>query len=384
VRNQVEKYLNKLLAHGLIDAREDCALYGLDDEISTNLDRVPGEVERLFEILSISSLVHARPGRDLWRIITALCDESLLLITPRDSESLTFIHDIPVVDTFDPDQIACALNRRKGCIVRDSGIVTLGSVSVEQAFIVLSSICFACFVKYFSDILNTICEFSPEIRPEHAHFEQALELLDGFRPPSGINDLPARIPDTEEGIVHAMDITGKLMVSRRLVDSFFGNISCLKGDDLYISQTGSSLDELPGYIDRVPLDGSSTCDLTSSSELMAHLRIYELTGHRLIIHGHPKFSVIMSMFGGELPFGQRRSVGGIPVVSGEVGAGRRGLMHTLPEALVEGHAAIVSGHGTFLSDAASFSNAFERLSAIEHRCYETYFETLRKNGIEVP
>ncbi|MDT8273440.1 MAG: class II aldolase/adducin family protein, partial [Desulfomonilia bacterium] len=335
-------------------------------------------------ILSISSLVHARPGRDLWRIITALCDESLLLITPRDSESLTFIHDIPVVDTFDPDQIACALNRRKGCIVRDSGLVTVGSVSVEQAFIVLSSICFACFVKFFSDLVNGLGGFGSSSRPDRARIEVALELLGGFRPPTGINDLPAWIPDTEEGIVHAMDITGKLMVTRRLVDSFFGNISCLKGNDLYISQTGSSLDELPGYIDRVPLDGSSTCDLTSSSELMAHLRIYELTSGRVIIHGHPKFSVIMSMVGGELPFGQRRSVAGIPVVSGEVGAGRRGLMHTLPEAMVERGAAIVSGHGTFCSNAASFSNAFETLSDIEHRCYEAFFEELRIKGIEVP
>ncbi|MCK7471005.1 MAG: hypothetical protein MZU95_09615 [Desulfomicrobium escambiense] len=47
---------------------------------------------------------------------------------------------------------------------------------------------------------------------------------------------------------------------------------------IYISQTGSSLDELQGRIDCTTMDGSSTCEITSSSELCAHVRIYELTG----------------------------------------------------------------------------------------------------------
>ncbi|MGC9323652.1 MAG: class II aldolase/adducin family protein [Desulfomonilia bacterium] len=384
MQEQVDKYLAKLMDHGLVDDYHHCAVYGLDDEIYTNRESIPAEVNRLFELLSINSLVHARPSHDLWRIITLLIDEFPVLITPRDSESLTFIHDIPVVETFDPQQIACALNRRKGCIVRDSGIVTTGTVSVEQSFIAFSSICFACFVKVFSDLLNGVYGYGSRAWPPAARIDAMLELLGRQRPFSGPNTLPAEIPSTEGGIVHAMDVTGKLMVSRRLVDSFFGNISCRSGEDIYISQTGSSLDELPGCIDRVPLDGSSTCDLTSSSELMAHIRIYELTGDRVIIHGHPKFSVIMSMFGQELEFGHRRSVRDIPVVSGEVGAGRHGLMHTLPEAMKERHGAIVSGHGTFCSSVLSFQEAFDLLSSIELMCFEAYQEELLAAGIQVP
>jgi ribulose-5-phosphate 4-epimerase/fuculose-1-phosphate aldolase len=154
------------------------------------------------------------------------------------------------------------------------------------------------------------------------------------------------------------------------------NFAIRKDSLIYISQTGSSLDELPGRIDRVPLDGSSTCELTSSSELWAHVKIYELTGDTAILHGHPRFPVILSMAGGPLQFGDTRTLGDVPVVTGEVGAGRHGLVHTLPQAMQAGHAAIVYGHGIFASSATSFHRAFERLSSIERMCFEKYKESL--------
>ena len=119
-------------------------------------------------------------------------------------------------------------------------------------------------------------------------------------PPAPSNPLSGKTPMDEAGIIRAMDEAGKATVAAGLVDSFFGNISFRKDSLIYISQTGSSLDELPGRIDCVPLDGSSTCEITSSSELWAHVKIYELTGDRVILHGHPRFSVIMSMAGGPL------------------------------------------------------------------------------------
>ena len=109
-----------------------------------------------------------------------------------------------------------------------------------------------------------------------------------LNPPAFSNPLSGKTPIDEAGIIKAMDDAGKATVAARLVDSFFGNISFRKDSLLYISQTGSSLDELPGRIDCVPLDGSSTCELTSSSELSAHVKIYELTGDTAILHGHPR------------------------------------------------------------------------------------------------
>ena len=381
MKEQVDKYLSKLMAHGLIDSLDAAGLYGLDDEIYTNKNSPGTEVKALFDLLNINSLIIARPEKTLWSIIRELIDDNPPLICPCDCESLTFIHDIPVVDSLDVHKIARALSVRKGCIIRDTGIITTGTVSLEQAFVSMSSICFATFVKYFTDIINSLYGFDSAPRPNPARLDSALKFLSRAAPKTVSNPLPKKTGHTESEIVDAMDAAGKVVVSTRLVDSFFGNISYRHDNLIYISQTGSSLDELPGCIDCVPLDGSSTCDLTSSSELMAHIKTYELTGDTAILHGHPKFSVIMSMFGSPLSFDDTRFIEDVPVVAGEVGAGRHGLMHTLPGAMHQHHKAIVYGHGTFTSCRKSFHNAFENLLSIEQLCFESYKKRLRETGI---
>jgi ribulose-5-phosphate 4-epimerase/fuculose-1-phosphate aldolase len=381
MQEQVEKYLSKLISHGLVENNEYAGLYGLDDRIYTNREIVPPEVRSLFDLLNINSLIIARPEPNLFSLIQDLICENHQLICPCDCESLTFIHDIPIIDSLDVHQVAAALNRRKGCIVKDTGIITTGMVSLEQAFISFSSFCFACFVKYFSDILNGLYGFCNTPRPETWKLDSMLEILSHLAPRSVDVSLSREVPSTQEQIIHAMDAAGKAIVSTRLVDSFFGNISYRHGNMVYISQTGSSLDELPGCIDCVPMDGSSTCDLTSSSELMAHVRTYELTRDSAILHGHPKFSVIMSMFGEPLDFEDIRFIENVPVVSGEVGAGRHGLMHTLPPVMQKHNGAIVYGHGTFTRSAESFHDAFETLYSIEHLCFNAYRKAILDAGI---
>lgn len=376
MQDQVNKYLNKLLDHGLINSPADAQLYGLDDEIYTNNDSIPHEVRALFDDLTINSLLIARPDPLRWAIISELALANPGLISPKDTESLTFIHDIPVIESFDPGLVACALNSRKGCIVKGLGIITTGTVSLEQAFVVMSSICFSCFVKFFTDILLGLQGLEGNAPPSARQIDACKGFLLQLTPPAPSNPLSRKTPTGEADIIKAMDTAGKATVAAGLVDSFFGNISFRKDSLIYISQTGSSLDELSGRIDCVPLDGSSTCELTSSSELWAHVKIYELTGDTAILHGHPRFSVIMSMAGGHLQFGQTRILGHVPVVAGEVGAGRHGLVHTLPQAMQAGHAAIVHGHGVFASSATSFHKAFERLSSIERMCFEKYKEAL--------
>lgn len=378
---QVDKYLRKMLCHGLIDNEDEAGLYSLDDEIYTNRDCINAEVQTLFHLLNINSLIIARPETLRWSLITDLIAQCPSVICPLDCESITFIHDIPVVETFDVHRIAHDLNRRKGCIVADTGIITTGTVSLEQAFISFSSICFATFVKYFADALNGVYGYCGAERPNSSRIDAVWTNLLHTEPRALPNVLSRQAPDSEAQIIQAMDEAGKAVVAAGLVDSFFGNISFRKDDTIYISQTGSSLDELPGYIDRVAADGSSTCELTSSSELVAHVRTYELTGDTAILHGHPRFSVIMSMFGPVLGFEETRFINDVPVVAGEVGAGRYGLMHTLPPAMKNSHAAVVYGHGTFTSCTGSFHDAFERISSIEHMCYRAYSEALAASGM---
>lgn len=376
MHEQIARYLGKLQRHGLIEGPGDAALYGLDDKILTNKSRVPGHVRELFARLNINSLIIARPGPLFRYVIGHLCLREPELICPCDCESLTFIHDIPVVESLDPCRTAQALSRRKGCIAGGELLVATGTVSLEQAFTSLSSILFATFVKFFTDALNGLHGCGEAV--PRGMLDALPGLLARAAPRSSVEPLPERVPEGEDEILQAMDQAGRAVVNARLVDSFFGNISYRDEGVVYISQTGSSLDELPGHIDRVPLDGSSTCGITSSSELPAHVKTYELTGDNAILHGHPRFSVIMSMFEGPLPFGGRRSIGGVPVVSGEVGAGARGLVHTLPEAMRESHGAIVSGHGAFASCRGSFREAFTRLMDMESLCYRTCCSLVRE------
>jgi ribulose-5-phosphate 4-epimerase/fuculose-1-phosphate aldolase len=176
---------------------------------------------------------------------------------------------------------------------------------------------------------------------------------------------------------------GRYTVERGLVDSFFGNISCRSDDFIYISQTASSLDELAGCIDPVPFTNSSTTGITASSELAAHRRIYETCDARVILHGHPKFAVVMSMLCEEKDCpvtdcwkdcDRVRIMGGTPVVAGEIGAG--GLAKRVPPVIGGPGRALVYGHGVFTIGRRDFEEAFLAMLEVENWCRSEYFRRL--------
>ena len=167
------------------------------------------------------------------------------------------------------------------------------------------------------------------------------------------------------------------------MDSFFGNISCKSGGVIYISQTAASLDALDGCIDPVPTDNSSTFGITASSELLAHRRIYEHSGAAAILHGHPKFAVVMSMECTErnCPItdcwkecDRVRFLGDTPVVAGEIGAG--GLAKRVPPVIAGPRKAVVYGHGVFTVGARGFGDAFRAMVEVENWCRDAYFRAL--------
>jgi ribulose-5-phosphate 4-epimerase/fuculose-1-phosphate aldolase len=205
--------------------------------------------------------------------------------------------------------------------------------------------------------------------------------------PSTFNGPLAQGPfTTEVQVLGAMDEAGKRTVEQRLVDSYFGNISYRLNEVLYISQTGSSLDRVPGCIDPCALDGSSCAAMTASSELSAHLGILERTSHRAILHGHPRFAVIMSMdcevkgcTPGDACYRtcpHPRSVAGIPIVPGEVGTGPYGLCNTVPPAMPGNDGVIVYGHGLFCTAENDFNASLAHLTSIENACRDAYFERI--------
>ncbi len=326
--------------------------------------------------LDCTAVIAAKPRYPFSCFLLQHAPHDISALVPNDSESRSFLHDIPLVRKKNDseaflDDICKVLSKRKGCIVEGTGIICHGSLTIEQAYISWSSIHHATTIKYFEDLLK-----SGQISPEEIELLEKYQA-DTFRP---FNlepfEISHTVPTKNEEIIEEIIKTGKATVRLGLVDSFFGNISCITNDALYISKTSARLDELSGQIDAVRFDGSSTAGITASSELPAHLAIAKSTGCRVILHGHPRFSVIMSFF--SVP-GEHEGIDlidSIPVVDGEGGAG--GIAKTLPIAfcLTGARAIIVRGHGVFSISDTGFEETLAVLAQVELFCRERYFSLL--------
>lgn len=376
----IGKYTQKLIAAGYAEA--GAPLMGaVDADLLWNRDDPAQPVlEEVFSGLSIQSLLFCRPAEPYRTVIDFLAREADGTIFPEDTETRTFFHDLPVAAGFAAPEIIAALKERKCVIIPGRGVVTFGTVSPEQAFITFCSVCFAAFVKFFADFLTEIRRGKAD-PVRDATFRRAVALLD----PPGAAAPPLRKGPfcSAEAVLAAMEEAGRQTVACRLVDSYFGNISLLAGKVLYISQTGSSLDELQGCIDAVPLDGSSCTGITASSEFSAHRQIVLYTGRQTVLHGHPRFSVILSLDCDRrecpergfchLRCPEKRFAGEIPIVPGEIGTGPNGLCRTVPPALQEQPGVIVHGHGVFTAGGEDFNGAFGTLFAIENASRKEYF-----------
>jgi ribulose-5-phosphate 4-epimerase/fuculose-1-phosphate aldolase len=383
MRDQIAKYSGRLLSdRSAVPGR--IAFAAQDDVLLTDGDpelaRLAGEI---LSSLSCLGMVAARPSLPFADFLVRRAPAGESRIVPRDTETRTFLHDIPFLrrEELGGDaaaRIARLLGNRKGVIAEGLGIFANGPVTVEHAYINYSSVFHAVFVKYLLDVLA-----------EGFLLPGEKEAFEGFRRdwlhPVSAEGLPFRSGPLEDPgeILAEVAAVGRHTVQRGLVDSFFGNISCRAGDVVYISQTAASLDELPGRIDPVPMDNSSTTGITASSELLAHRRIYEASGARTILHGHPKFAVAMSMLCEEKDCAVKdcwkdcdrvRLLGDAPVVAGEIGAG--GLAKRVPPVIALPRKAVVYGHGVFTLGQTDFAEAFRAMVALENWCREEYFRRL--------
>jgi hypothetical protein len=68
-----------------------------------------------------------------------------------------------------------------------------------------------------------------------------------------------------------------------------------------------------------------------------------------------------------------RFIWDVPVVPGEVGTGPRGLVNTLPPAMIGRRGVIVYGHGLFAVGREDFRESFATLLSVENFCREEYF-----------
>ena len=397
----INKYADKLVQAKLGNKAgpSQPLIGGLDDTLVWN--RKADEIrvlEDVFKGLNINSLVFLRPNEPYGSLINFLAGNALTsngLIQPKDCETRTFLHDLPVINEFCPDKIIQVLKKRKSVIIapeknndhfKGPAIIAHGTVSPEQGFVTISSVCFASFIKFFTDYLQAL-QTGFATADAHHLFDSIIPYVKPIQ-----KDLPQFIPSPfpdEETVYSAIIEAGRKTIEFELVDSYFGNVSCYWNETLYISQTGSCLDELSGCIDPVPQNGSTSAGLTASSELSAHLETISRTGCKTILHGHPKFSVILSMdcdpvekaacnFREQchIKCPKKRFVGSTPIVPGEVGTGPFGLCNTLPLALELTNSAIVYGHGLFTTGKENFSDAFQTMLEVENLCRSNYFEKI--------
>jgi ribulose-5-phosphate 4-epimerase/fuculose-1-phosphate aldolase len=396
----INKYLDKLEAQGLAK-KEDVIFLAVDAELYSNRP-LSGDalvLKQVFDLMNIGSILFASPSepyRSIMQEIIRSDRECLELkkIVPMDCETRTFFHDIPVIDDFDPKAIAAALSNRKSAIIKNCGIITYGAFTPEQAYISFSSACFSTFVKYFYDSLIYFDSCAQKGTPLDKEYLRVFDKIVRQSKISVLSRAPvilrSELPGNDDEVIEIMAEAGRAIVAQRLVDSQFGNISYVYLGRIFISQTGSSLDELEGCIDIVPLDGSSSIGITASSELSAHKNIYLRSGCNAILHAHPKFSVIMSMYCKEEGCDrsmchkickQKREIMRTPIVPGEIGTGPTGLMNTVPPAMMEGRGAIVYGHGVFAADKDTYQKPFDMLVQIEDNSFREYFGTV-KNLLE--
>ncbi len=385
----IDRYEKKLIEQGLVESSQ-LLMAEIETEMTWNRDDPKSAIlADVFDHMNISSLCFSPPAEP-FRTMVDFLSSGADTITLKDNETRLFLHDMPVIRQFSTEQIVAQLKRRKSVIVDGHGIVTYGTVSPEQTFVVYSSVLFSCFVKFFADFLEHSLDGTVSDE-EMAAFKRVMENL----APSPQIDLTFKKAPfaSENDVYEAVSEVGKPVVNYGFVDSVMGNISYLYNDILYISQTGSFLDELEGYIDPCPVDNSSCTGITASSELPAHMLIVTDTPNRAILHGHPKFSVIMSLvcdrkdceFDGQchIKCPDQRYVKDIPIVSGETGTGPNALCNTVPKALKDHRGTIVYGHGVFTAGKDDFNEPFNNLIDIEKLCRAEYFEQLRKAGIEV-
>ena len=401
MHDQIGKYTRKLLRDRTA-VPESLRFYRLDDIVSANRhDEWLPLFTEVFHRLDITALLFARLTLPFADLLVERAGPGTDRLVPKDSETRVFLHDIPFIRKKEwkgvskadlTTMIVRCLKERKAAIIQGLGVVSTGGVTVEQAYIGFSTIFHTTFVKYLLDVLTDGFKLSNE-KMIFEGFKQtgnrSPDLSDlTFTPgpleagtDSGLSPHPSPLPQgARELIYEEICRVGRYTVEKGYVDSFFGNISYFDGKTIYISQTTSSLDELEGFIDPVPVDGSSTAGLSASSELPTHRAIYLDSAYRAVLHGHPRFSIILSMLCDEKNCrikdcnrlcDRARSVCGVPIVAGETGAG--GMARSVPAAMKDRGVCIVYGHGIFSAGERDFQDAFMNMADVENKCREEYF-----------
>jgi ribulose-5-phosphate 4-epimerase/fuculose-1-phosphate aldolase len=251
-----------------------------------------GALEPLLAHGQAGAVLHARPAQPYASVLDYLAAHADSgVIRPDDAESRVFLKDLPVAAGLEAGALLSALESRKCVIVPGHGIVASGADAAE-AYVNFSAACFSGFVKFFFDALCAARAGKVTDSLAAAFFRACKHLP----PPAVFGGGLMKGPFAAGSQVRsAICEAGREVVKRGLVDACFGNISYRLGDTLYISASGSFLDELDNAVVAISLKDGTESGSNPSSELPAHREIAVSTNFQAVLHGHPLFSMILSM-----------------------------------------------------------------------------------------
>lgn len=185
------------------------------------------------------------------------------------------------------------------------------------------------------------------------------------------------------------DSVGKILFSQHLISASAGNLSIRKGDNIYITASGSILGDLNlSDIIRLPLSGRWLQDYGNifskppSMEMIVHKSIYEKTPHKAIVHAHPPTAIAISFNTGRIV--PQDSEGllyfkEVPVVHFEIEIASKEVAEVIPSLLNKCPVVVVRRHGVFaasdtLLKACSLVTTLEFSSQIlyKKKIFENY------------
>ena len=175
---------------------------------------------------------------------------------------------------------------------------------------------------------------------------------------------------------------GRKVVSSGLTSSRFGNISVCQDDRIFITATGSMLDELDSStVVEVSLDHPCEMDKIASIETCVHREIYLNTGKKAIIHTHSPYAVVLSMLEVESvePIDSEGILllGAVPIIEGRLGTDM--LARAASIALQSHSACIARGHGVFAA-GRSLREAYTTACMAEHSSQVRYLVNCYPQG----
>ena len=175
---------------------------------------------------------------------------------------------------------------------------------------------------------------------------------------------------------------GRKVVSSGLTSSRFGNISIRRDNKIFITATGSMLDELDSStVVEVTLDRPCEMDKVASIETCVHRAIYLNTGNMAIIHTHSPYAVALSLLEEETvePVDSEGVLllGDMPIIEGRLGTDL--LASSASEALQLHKACIARGHGVFAA-GGSLREAYTAACMAEHSSQVKYLVNCYPQG----